>query len=103
MTDKTKTKEKLDSDLHSIHFTKQENVLQKLKEKEQRTKWHRFWNKEISIPVIPVSTVFITGLAIFTFIGLNGNKPVDDEPLFIEFGGSTYLQQQFERKIENES
>ncbi|MFD1452099.1 MULTISPECIES: hypothetical protein [Oceanobacillus] len=101
MTEKKQIMKKLESELHSIHFTKQENVLQKLK--EQRSKWHRFWNKEISIPVIPVSTIFITGVAVFTFIGLNGKAPVDDELLFIEFGGSTYLQQQFEREIENEN
>ncbi|GIO21679.1 hypothetical protein [Oceanobacillus sp. J11TS1] len=103
MPENNEMKKKLESELQTIRFTKQRDVLQSLKCAEQKSKWYRFWNKEISIPVIPISTICVSVFVAFSFIGFNAENKRDDDTLFIEFGGSTYLSQQFKKEIGNEN
>ena len=98
-------KNHLDKELTQIQFSGQLEVMNKINQITWKDKLHRLWNKEISIPLIPVGAVL--ALCIF-WIGYK-EIPQDERKntnsgVLISVAGSYYWKDDFERMMsENEN
>ncbi|WP_405102816.1 hypothetical protein [Oceanobacillus sp. FSL H7-0719] len=101
MGEKKQIKKQLDNELKNLVFMKQEEVLKQLTPRDWRTKVRRFWNKEITIPLLPVSSVFVLLLFGYGFFNVYDNRELEHQEL-IELGGSTYWKDEIEERIADE-
>ena len=103
MEEKNQMKNRLDEELENIRFTKQADVLKKVYRPTWKDKLHLLWNKEISIPILPVSSaivILLFGYGFFTISEFNNQEEYPHET--IEIGGSTYWKAEIERRLANE-
>ncbi|MUV36849.1 hypothetical protein JNUCC1_00653 [Lentibacillus sp. JNUCC-1] len=100
MTRKTDhLKHKLDEDMQHIHFSGQKDVLKRTHPESFRDKAVAFWNKEISIPLLPVSTVFALVLLAVGYHEVVVPLQPDQTQKTIEVAGNTYWENDFERAV----
>ncbi|WP_042142852.1 hypothetical protein [Paucisalibacillus sp. EB02] len=95
-------KRHLDKELEHIHFSRQQDVLNKIKHSTWNEKLHRIWNKEISIPLLPVSTAFIILIAAISYVELSPMEQIDNEnqnKKLIQVAGNYYWKDDFERAL----
>ena len=102
MEEKKEIKKHLDMELKNLTFTKQADVLNQLHPTGWKMKLKRLWNKEISIPLLPVSSVFVLFILGYGFLNIYDNQQFDDKEL-IELGGSTYWKNEVERRLADEN
>ena len=102
MEERKIVKERLDKELQELQFTKQADVLKKLQDNSWRTKLHRLWNKELSIPLLPVSSVFAIFLFAYGVFQINELTPQHEYRETIEIGGSMYYKDDVERRLADE-
>ncbi|WP_156855780.1 hypothetical protein [Oceanobacillus sp. AG] len=103
MEDKKQIKNRLNKELENIRFTKQTDVLKKVYRPTWKDKLHQLWNKEISIPILPVSSavvILLFGYGFFTISEFNNQDEYSYET--IEIGGNTYWKAEVERRLVNE-
>ena len=103
MEERKQIKKHIEEELEGLHFTKQENVLNQLKNHPTwKTRFKQLWNKEITIPLLPVSSAFVLlifGYGFFNMYELNNQF---EQKEFIEIGGNTYWKDEIEGMIDNE-
>lgn len=95
-------KRHLDKEMEHIHFSRQKNVLNEIKRQTWKDKLHRLWNKEISIPLIPVSTAFVLLIMTLGYVELYPIEQLDNEEQnkkLIEVAGNYYWKDEFERAL----
>lgn len=97
--DKKRVKQKLDEELRTLQFTKQADVLEKLIQPTQKDKLHAWWNKEIAIPILPVSSAVFLLLFGYGFFTLYDSYEENEEKTVIEINGNTYWKDELERRI----
>lgn len=102
MEEKRQIKKHLDQELKDIHFTKQADVLKQLKPKGWKMRLKQLWNKEISIPLLPVSSVFVLFIFGYGYFNIYDTNQQFEEKETIEFGGSTYWKNEVEGMITDE-
>ncbi|MFA9558653.1 hypothetical protein ACERII_15205 [Evansella sp. AB-rgal1] len=90
-------KRQLDSELSHFSFTKQGGVLSKTHPKTWSEKVNNWWNKEITIPLLPVGaiTVLLLLTAGMILFSNDGGQQVE----LIERGGNIYWSDMYERKV----
>ncbi|MFD1019319.1 hypothetical protein [Thalassobacillus hwangdonensis] len=102
-------KSKLDKDLEQIKFQSQQEVLRHIQ--QPRTWKERFvelWNKEIQLPVLPMTTASVVLFAMLSFYPVlqNGDGIQDTRSIqqteIIQKGGSVYWKDQFEEVKKHE-
>lgn len=101
MEEKKQIKKHLDKELENLVFTKQADVLNQLTPKRWKMKVKQLWNKEIPIPLLPVSSVFVLLLFGYGFFSVYDNQEFEHQEL-IEIGGNTYWKDEIEERIADE-
>ncbi|MEI3604414.1 hypothetical protein SPD48_01800 [Pseudogracilibacillus sp. SE30717A] len=94
--ERSNLKEQLNKELNHLHFLGQQKVLNHIHNKSWKQRIKLFMNKEIELPILPVSTVFL--LLFLSFAtksiilddGLGRNK----EKILIEAGGNVYWKEE---------
>ncbi|MHA6251860.1 hypothetical protein [Oceanobacillus sp. CAU 1775] len=102
MKEKQQIREQLVNELKDIRFTKKAEVLKQIEDRSWKTKFHRLWNKEISIPLLPVSSVFAVFLfayGVFQISEMNPNYEIKET---IVIGGNMYVKEDVERRLADE-
>jgi hypothetical protein len=95
-------KRHLDNELEQVHFTTQQEVINRINRLTWKEKLHRLWNKEISIPLIPVSTAFIVLTMTIGYVEFYPWKQIDNathEKKLIKVAGNYYWKDDFERAL----
>lgn len=95
-------KQQLDNELEHLTFTKQRAVINHIQQQTWRQKCAAMWNKEIEVPLVPVTTVSFTLLLCFgiAFSGDSDSTPAhsySDET--IKVGGNVYWKEDFEELV----
>lgn len=102
MDEQKQAKEQLDRELREIHFTKQREVLTAIRKPTWRKKLNNLWNKEVSIPLFPVSSLLVILLFSFGLYTVNDiNQDMEPRKL-IEIGDSIYWKQEMEGRMSDE-
>lgn len=102
MEEKRQIKRHLDKELENVHFTKHADVLNQLKPKSKRMKLKQFWNKEISIPLLPVSSAFVLFIFGFGFTNIYDTNQQFKQKEIVELGESFYWKDDIEGMIADE-
>jgi hypothetical protein len=95
-------KRHLDKEMEHIHFSRKQNVLNEIKRQTWKNKLHRLWNKEISIPLIPVSTAFVLFIMALGYVELSPleqNDKKNQDKKLIQVAGNYYWKDEFERAL----
>jgi len=100
MTEKKRQlKNQLDHELKSLHFSKQKDVLERTHPVTWRQKASKLWNKEINIPLVPVSALCVVLLLLFGYKEMilpeMDNTTVEKE--LIDVAGNMYWKDDFEK------
>lgn len=102
----TKKKEsikiQLDKELSGLEFTKQQQVLDHVHSLTWKQKIASIWNKEIELPLLPLSAVFMLlflGFGAKEFIVNIDKQQTMTDKLLIEVGGNVYWKDDFERMV----
>lgn len=99
--EKNKVKDQLDRELQSIKFTKYQEVIERTHPVSYKQRLFAFWNKEIDIPLVPVSAT----LAFFLFFVWGGSEWKDERQTnviqreLVDAGGSTYWKDDLEKVV----
>ncbi|MFS0674289.1 hypothetical protein [Ornithinibacillus sp. 179-J 7C1 HS] len=102
MKAKEQLKVNLDKEVESIQFTKHQEVLEQVYPTTWKQKLHKLWNKEISIPLIPVSTVFALMVIAIGYVEINTSEKINNpnqEKVIIQVAGNYYWKDEFERAL----
>jgi hypothetical protein len=97
-------KRQLDNELEQIQFTTKQAVIKRVYPTSWKEKLHKLWNKEITIPLIPVSVTFVLLIVSLGYLEL---KPVErqvtetDERELIQVAGNYYWKDDLERVLMN--
>ena len=94
---------KLDKELSDIHFSSEQQVIERMKKKSWTDKWIDFWNKEITVPLVPVTgatIILFTAITLYPVISNEDSPttPSQNYPIMdriIEKGGSYYWESNF--------
>lgn len=97
--EKWQVKQKLDEELKSLKFTKQIEVLETMKQPTWREKLHAFWNKEITIPILPVSTAIVLLLFGYGYYTIEDHLREVDQNEIIKINGNMYWKDDIEGRI----
>ncbi|WP_217588256.1 hypothetical protein [Lentibacillus saliphilus] len=99
--EKNRIKAQLNDELAHYHFSKQENVLQRTHPITRRQKISAIWNKEITIPLLPVGAVCMTLLLMFGYkeIIVPNMRHTGDKTELVEIAGNTYWKSDYERLV----
>lgn len=99
--DKKPLKQQLDHELNHLQFFKHEDVLKQTHPETWRQKAGQLWNKEISIPLLPISAICIVLFLLFGYkeIILPEMDNASDEKVLIEVSGNMYWKDDFERAM----
>lgn len=95
---KEQVKKQLDHELSGLHFTSQKHVLEQLHAITWKEKVASFWNKEIELPLLPISAVFMLLIVGFGAKELLKNPHIEEQTV-IKAGGSFYWKDDFERMV----
>jgi hypothetical protein len=104
-------KHKLDSELADIRFDRTDDVVKRTHPKSWVSRGRALWNKEIELPLMPVSTALVlllTAAAIYHYKAPAADPELAllDKRQLIETGGNFYWQDEFDRvvnRIENQT
>ncbi|WP_368503640.1 hypothetical protein AB3N04_15870 [Alkalihalophilus sp. As8PL] len=100
MKEREEVKRCIDEQLEHIQFTKQKEVLKRTHPKTAREKWVAWMNQEMTVPVVPVTSVAALLLVINMMVG---DSPTQTNQL-VEVGGNVYYKHVVEgRGLEGES
>lgn len=95
-------KNKLDQELEHIQFTKTTTVIEQVSSKTWGQRLRSLWNKEIEIPLVPMSIVGMLFVVIvfqpWQFID-RGEVLHHQERQLIEVAGNTYWKNDFEKLV----
>jgi hypothetical protein len=101
MNEREEVKRCIDEQLEHIQFTKQKEVLKRTHPKTAREKWVSWWNQEMTVPVVPVTSVAALLLVINMMV--DSDSPTQTNQL-VEVGGNVYYKHVVEgRVLEGES
>ncbi|MDV2684884.1 hypothetical protein RYX56_10940 [Alkalihalophilus lindianensis] len=101
MNEREEVKRCIDEQLEQIQFTKQKEVIKMIHPKTALEKWVSWMNQEMTIPVVPVTSVAALLLVISMTVG--SDNPTHTNQL-VEVGGNIYYKHVVEgRVIEGES
>ncbi|ADU31060.1 hypothetical protein Bcell_2807 [Evansella cellulosilytica DSM 2522] len=88
--------DQLKKELSSYSFTHHEEVIKHTHPKTFQGKLLCFWNKEITIPLVPISAVLFFVITVGTvFSTLNGDMEINRQ--IVESGGSFYWNDLLEK------
>ncbi|MFD2045094.1 hypothetical protein ACFSTA_15530 [Ornithinibacillus salinisoli] len=101
MEDKRQFKKQLDKELASITFCKQNNVLDRAYPRTWKDKIRNLWNKEVEVPLLPISAVCVIIMFSFGYkeFYLNQHQVITNENVLIEVAGNTYWKEDLERAM----
>lgn len=95
-------KRRLDSELEQVHFSKQQEVVQRIYPITWKQKLNKLWNKEITIPLIPISAAFVMFIMVIGYVEINPLELINHERVekkLIDVGGNYYWKDDFERAM----
>ncbi|WP_226038158.1 hypothetical protein [Aquibacillus saliphilus] len=98
-----KVKQKLDKELNQIQFSSKQQVLN-----NSKNKWNTFFNKQIEIPLVPVTGVAIIFITLLSIYPITKESPslIEQYPAegqIVEKGGSIYWESWFNEVRQHES
>ena len=98
-------KRHLDKELEQIQFSRQVEVMNKITRITWKDKLHRLWNKEITIPLIPISAVLALCIVLIGYKEKWQEEPKNtNSGVLITVAGSYYWKEDLERMMsENEN
>lgn len=102
MKAKEQLKGNLDKEVESIQFTKHQEVLEQVYPTTWKQKLHKLWNKEISIPLIPVSTVCVLFIIVISYPEIRSIEPLPKDEAnraIKEIAGYYYWEDDYERAL----
>lgn len=102
MEEKTQIKKHLDQELKDLHFTKHVDVLNKIKQPTKKEKLSQLWNKEVTIPILPVSSVLVILLFSYGIFVIQDINVEYEQNELINIGGNRYWQEDIEGRMKNE-
>ena len=86
-----RAKKILEEELTSLQFTKQQKVLSQTHPKTLKEKLVQLWNKEVTIPLIPLGAVVLLFLSFGSFAAIS-EIDMEGSRVIVEKGGSFYWQ-----------
>ncbi|WP_017754807.1 hypothetical protein [Calidifontibacillus oryziterrae] len=96
-------KKQLDNELRHIHFSNENNVLERSHPRTFLQKIKYWWNKEITIPLVPVGAiiVIVMGSALTDELGsLNSQKQViSQQRQLVKIAGNIYWNDLVEEEL----
>ncbi|MEN2768434.1 hypothetical protein [Ornithinibacillus xuwenensis] len=102
INEKERIKAHLNNELKHTHFTKQQDVLKRVYPHTWKQKIVTLWNKEIQIPIIPITALFVL---VMVSVGSLENSPTDSidehnkERVLVDIAGNYYWEDEFERAL----
>lgn len=88
--------------MESIQFTKQKEVLKQVYPTTMKQKIHKLWNKEIVVPLVPVSAIAFLLIVAISIPEIKSLKPPADNEAnqtIIEVAGYYYWEDDYERAL----
>jgi hypothetical protein len=95
-------KNQLDKELGPIQFSRHQEVLSSVYPKTWKQKFRRLWNKEITIPLLPVSAAFVLFIVMIGYVEIRPTDPSitsNQERVLIDVAGNYYWKDDFEREL----
>ncbi|BAC15313.1 hypothetical protein [Oceanobacillus iheyensis HTE831] len=95
-------KQQLDNELEQLTFTKQAVIIHHVQKQTWKQKCAAIWNKEIEVPLIPVTSV---SLVVLLSVGIAFSGDSDSTPEnthsyeTIKVGGNVYIKEDFEELV----
>ncbi|MBM4764401.1 hypothetical protein [Bacillus sp. B15-48] len=98
--EKKQIKAQLDRELQEVKFTKQQKVLNRTHPISFKQRLLALWNKELEVPLLPVSSVIILTFLVFGMFAWN-NEPHTSlsQRELVEAGGNTYWKDELEKVV----
>jgi hypothetical protein len=101
MNEREELKKCIDKQLEQIQFTRQKDVIKRTHPKTVKEKWVSWMNQEMTIPVVPVTSV--AALLLVISITMGDDSPKETQQL-VEVGGNVYYKHVVEgRGLDGES
>ncbi|GIO28705.1 hypothetical protein [Ornithinibacillus bavariensis] len=95
-------KNQLDKELEIIQFSGQKEVLNRVYPKTWKQKFLKLWNKELTIPIVPVSAVFVLLIMVIGYVEIkpteHSNRDNEKREL-INVAGNYYWKDAFEKEL----
>ncbi|SET36028.1 hypothetical protein SAMN05216389_109164 [Oceanobacillus limi] len=98
--EKKQLKNQLENELQSLHFSSQKEVLDQAYPTTWKQKIAQLWNKEIEIPLLPVSAIVALLVCSYGYKEIHMNDENEkQEKVLVELAGNTYWKDELEREM----